>query len=276
MSGKDGEKAWPSGAEESCLCYVLYLVVRNMLCGDPLATMRSKVGSVNCGANDGCFFITWTVKGNGSAVRKSLGMAIKSLNPGKLFADYSRCVRDAGGKPKREHFNHVAHELAQSLKDQITCGVVGTIRLEKDKLEDIVETVAKKVQVAAVAGSKQKPNEHVECDHGEMTEVKIDGWQAFVAREYINAKVKGISSMLGNKQLILSAKPKQWDVIVPKLKRLVKDYVKAKYARVGDELQALLGYKSIASADICSMDVRDMIKNKITSSEVEKAINSAL
>lgn len=125
---EENVSCFPAGSEETCLCYAQYLVIQNALCGDPLATARTKVGSVDCGLNNGKFFICWRVKGTGSAVRKSLNFAIKSLNPAKYFSVYDYCVKSLGRKSNRDHFNYVADLLVSSIKSELCCGVVGNIK----------------------------------------------------------------------------------------------------------------------------------------------------
>jgi len=276
--GDTDKRAWPSGSEEAVICFAMYLLVRDALCGNPLATVKSKVASVNCGANDNCFFITWKVKSKISSIRKSLGMALKVLNPSKIFTDYSRCVREIGGRPVREHFNYVANEIALSLKDSIDCGVVGRIdlrKIENSHIDDLLKVLVNKIRVSDVTGNKQKPSGHSECSHEEYTELKVDGWEADVVRDYINAKLRGVPVVICSKTVMVGLPQSKWNTAAAKLKRLIKDYVQLKHAKVGNDLAIVMGYAMIANADVCCSDVKSLIKNKITASEVEKAINKA-
>lgn len=286
------EHAFPQGSEEACLCYALYLTVNNALCGDPLATARSKVGAVHCCSHDGYFCISYTTKGTASAVRKSLGIALRNLGPGKVFSVYAHCVRSLGGKPKREYFNYVADEITKSIDNEVSCGLIGNIRIvdkevkqengstkklsAKEQLENMLDVLVNKLNPGSVKGSKQKPADHTECDHSNVTELKVSGWGAFAVRDYVSAKVKGLSAVVGSKSVIVSVKPKQWETLASKLKKYTKDYVANKYAKVGDELPAIMGYLMLTTGSVCCGDARDVIKNKVKSSEVEKAINSAL
>ncbi len=122
---------FPVGSEEACVCYAMYLNAHNELCGNPLAIAKSKVGSVDCGAHNGSFSICWKVKGTGSAVRKSIGIVLKCLQPYKVYSAYSQCLKLLNKKPIREEFNYVANALNKSLKDHVMCGVIGNIRVEK-------------------------------------------------------------------------------------------------------------------------------------------------
>ena len=119
----------PSGAEEACAFYALYLNVRKALCGDPSAMKASKIADVSCGASNGHAFMSWQVKGTGSAVRKSLGIAVRALKPGSVYSAYQHCIRQIGGKPNRDNFNWAANEVLSAAKRGVMCGVIGKIKL---------------------------------------------------------------------------------------------------------------------------------------------------
>jgi hypothetical protein len=279
---KSGSCCFSDGSEEACLCYSQYLVIQNALCGDPLATAKSKVGSVDCGANNGQFFVCWRVKGTGSAVRKSLGIALKNLNPSKFYSVYDQCIRSLGKKSSRDHFNYVAQALTKSIKDDLCCGVVGNIKTNEDKkgaenLANIMLSVLhKKLNLSSPVGSSSKPTDHVECSHDNMTELKCSGWHTYVIRDYINAKVKGVPSIIYEKGLLLSIDSKKWDSIASKLKKNLKDYIKTKYSKVGKELANVVGYIVMSNSYVSCADVKSIIKNGLQVDSVEKAIANVL
>lgn len=276
LKGACNCSCYPSGSEEACLCYTIFLVVQDLLCGSPLATMRSKVGAVDCGVHDGHFTICWKVKGTGSAVRKSIGIALKGLAPGKLYAGYTQCVKAAQGKPKREEFNYVAEDMTKAIKNGVMCGVVGNVKTTKEVVEAMVDVLAKKLNPGTVKGAKKEPKDHTPCDHSEKTEIKTSGWQAAVVRDYVASKIKGVTPVVCDKYVMLNLKPSLWDTASAKMKKYVKDYVAQKYARVGDELANLMGYHMLSNAYVCADEVRSMLKSGVKASDVEKALNSAL
>lgn len=354
-------QCFPEGSEESCLCYALYLVVRSALCGDPLATAKSKVGSVDCGFNNGSFFICWRVKGTGSAVRKSLGIALKSINPAKYYSVYDHCMKSIGRKSDRSNFTYVANALVKNIKDEIVCGVVGNIKThsapkkgsglkrrggfkgkstnksgsrsrsgsrgrkikggKKSKsksqvndpepepepdmdldiglsnepepepehnspvlveggsenlAESMLQVLAKKLKLSSADGAGSKPNDHINCDHSSLTEIKSSGWHTYVIKDYIGAQVKGLNSMITEKGILLSIEPKRWDTIAAKLKPRVKDYVKLKYNKVGDELANIVAYIVMSNAYVSCSDIKSIIKSKLHIDVVEKTIKDAL
>lgn len=340
---------FPEGSEESCLCYALYLVVKSALCGDPLATAKSKVGSAYCGFNNGSFFICWRVKGTGSAVRKSLGIALKSLNPAKYYSVYDHCMKSLGKKSDRSHFTYVANALVKNIKDEISCGVVGNIKTQpsvkkgsgnkrsrskskgrkfkgggkkgksknhsieseskpepeseskpehehepehepeppadlplfvKGGSENLAETMlkvlSKKLRLSSADGSGSKPNDHIDCDHSSLTEIKSNGWHTYVIKDYIGAQVKGLNSMITEKGILLSIEPKRWDTLAAKLKTRVKDYVKLKYSKVGDELANIVAYIVMSNAYVSCSDIKGIVKSKLQIDAVEKTIKDSL
>ncbi len=271
-----GGTCYPAGSEEAALCYGLFLAVNQALCGDPVAVSKSKVGAVGCGAHNDMFFINWKTKGTASAVRKSIGMALKVLNPAKMFPVYSRCVRELGGVPKKESFAHVAAIAASAVKTNLSVGVVGNIKADKAKLDGMMDVLKKKHSVSTVDGSKSKPADHTACDHSNHTEVKSSGWSSAVLSDYLNNKVKGLNPTLCNKVLLLPIKESAWETLAKKLKSGVKDYVAQKYTKLGDELPEVFGYLTISSNKLCAGDVKSMLHNKLNASAVESAITKSL
>lgn len=287
LKGSCGCACFPVGSEEACLCYAQYLVVKNALCGDPLATAKSKVGSAECNAHNGYFSISWKVKGTGSAVRKSLGIALRHLAPGKMYSAYSRCMKEMKQSPDSAVFAYVADELCKSIKAHVHCGVVGNIRLEKKNpttgkmvpaidIDSMLDVLKKKINVGAVKGSKTKPSEHVPCDHSDKTEISVSGWQTAAVLDYISSKDKGSSPTVCDKGISMSIKESVWETKAKKISAYVSDFVKQKHAKLGDELPAVMGYIALSNATISSHDVQQMIKARIKASDVERGILAAL
>lgn len=275
--GQDcGSTCFPSGTEEAAVCYSLYLMINQVLCGDPLAISKSKVSSVTCCGHNGLFSINWNVKGTVSAVRKSVGLALRVLNPAKMYPVYCRVLREVGGVPKKESFAYVASEAASAVKSSLTVGVVGNINVDKDKLDGMLEVLKKKHSVAAVEGSKSKPTDHTDCEHTNYAEVKTTGWASAAVSDYLRFKVRGLNPTLCDKYLLLPMKQSAYETLAKKAKDGVKAYVAAKYTKLGDNLGVVFGYMTLSSGMLCACDVKSMINAKLTASTVEGAINKAL
>ena len=266
---------FPSGSEESAVCYALFLAVQQVLCGDPLAVSKTKVGSVACVAHNGMFGINWKVKGTGSAVRKSIGLALKVLDPAKMYPAYSRHVKQLGGSADKNVFAHVADAMSKSVKS-LTIGIVGNIKLDKNKLKAMLEVLVKKHNVSSVSGTKTKPSGHVECKHDDCCDVKVSGWASAVVSDFIMAKVRGITPSVCDTHLHLHVKASQWDTLSKKLKKAAGEYAANKYGKVGDNLPAIFGYLNLANGSLCAGDVKTAISSKLSAASIESVINKAL
>lgn len=278
---------FPKGSEDACLVYALFLHVRRALCGDAMAMSKSKVSLVDCVVHNGQFSLSWHVRGVGSAVRKSLGIALRQLNPAKLFSTYSRCVREANGKLSRESFNYVADEAIKAINDKLHCVVVGNIKLKKKDangkeidahdLGAMLDVLANKLQVAPVPRDQKKQNpadgkEHVDCSHEDWTEVKSAGWQTAVIRDYIAFREPSLNPLVCDRYLLLLIKPTQWKTKSDKMKSLVKDYVARRYVKIGDDVSQILAYSMLSSASASAADAYDAIRTKVSAQAVEKAL----
>jgi hypothetical protein len=275
-NGSCDSKCFPVGSEEAALCYALYMVVEQVLAGDPLAVSKSKVGKVSCGAHNDMFFINWNTKGTVSAARKSIGLALRSLNPGKLNSIYSRLIRDIGGVPKRESFAYVASNAAKAINSNLTIGIVGNINVDKKKIDDMLEVLAKKKNVSDITDSKSKPSDHSKCDHTHYTEVKVSGWESAALSDYLKFKVKGLNPVLCNNNLIINMKKSNWESAIKKLKLFVKDYAESKFGRVKADLPQIFAYLTIANASLCANDAKEAITKKLTPEMVKSAIEKHL
>lgn len=267
-------QCFPVHTEEAALGYSLYLAVRQQLCGDPLAVSKTKVGDVSCVSHNGMFGINWNVKGTGSAVRKSIGLALKVLDPVKHASTYTRCIKQLNGSFSREVFNYVADKARASIDANTQIAVIGNIKTDDGKLNDILSVVIKKHETTKVDGTKTKPSAHTTCDHSTFTEVKVAGWGAVVASDFIQFKVKGLVPLVMDNSLLLPIKPAQWDTLKPKLKSAVRDYVNAKYTKVSsDNLPGVFGYLALSSGRLCATDVKTSISSKLSTDKIVAVLN---
>lgn len=291
-------KSHPSGLELSNVAYAMYLNVNHLLCGDPLAMKSSKVGNTVCGSHNGMFFISWKVKGTISAVRKSLGIALKGLTPGKLYSSYQQINRSlnltpkyeevdgeieevVGSAPNREEFNWAAQEIISSIKNNgVCCGVVGNINLGKTasehgkKVDEMLDVLVKKLNPGEVSGKKTKPQDGKSCNHDEAV-IKVSGWSAYLLKDYIMAKARGVVPVICDKEIIVPVKKSSWDSLSSKLKAAASDYVKLRYSKVGKELGNVMAYLAISNGSVSCVDVKSLLKG-VTTEQVTSAIKSAL
>lgn len=269
------------GAEEACVFYATYDKVRFALCGDPAAVLASKVASVTCGASGSHVHIAWQVKGTASAVRKSLGIALKALKPRATYAAYQRLVHQLGRKPVRAHFNYAADQVTNAIKRGVHCGVVGKIMVGKpspkleETMRDILDVIVKRLDPGEVVGDREKPSDHSACNT-ELVALNVSGWQAFAASEYITAKVMGVRPVVCGDKIIVPVKKKLWDALAAKLKKGVDVVIKNRYAKLGEELGNVLAYTGVISGAMSCADVKPLLKEKITPAAVASAIKRVL
>lgn len=307
--------AHPSGEEVTCVAYSMWLNVNNALCGDPLAVKGSKVSSTKCGGHNGRFFISWQTKGSLSGVRKSLGLAVKALTPGKLYSTYSQVVRSIGSSPNRANFNWAAQEVLSAVNSGVLCGVVGNITLGKtttdthstakpkpkrksnlmarpaassdgpkpkpkkklsdqEKLDAMVSIIAKKLNPGDVSTPKTKPTDVTACDHKNMSMVSVTGWAAFVIKDYIVAKERGVVPLVCDRGLMVPVKESSWKIKSAKLKKNAAVYVKTRYVKVGYELGPIMAYLAIASGAVSCHCVKSLLRGVIKSDQVVSAIKT--
>ena len=268
---------FPVGAEEACVCFALYLKVRNMLSGTPTATMKSKVGAVWCGYNGGYFYINWHVKGNGSAIAKSVRTALKCLTPAVMFSVYQQLIKQLGGKADRDEFNAAAHAVSQSIKSLVHCGIVGNVKITQDVLKAIATALSAKIPSQEIKGSKSEASSHTECKHEDQTVVPVSGWQASILKDFLSmSKLQGVRTMIFGNGLLVNMEKTKLAAAIKRVKDSVKSFVETKYATAKEHMNVLLGLRMLQSGEVSGVDVQDMLNKKLTPGDLEKAINQGL
>jgi hypothetical protein len=272
----DNSNYFPVGSEESVLCYNLYQSVSNALSGNPSDLLKSKVSDVKLVYYNNTFGINWNVLGNVSSVRKSLGIAFSALNPNKLASNYAKSIQSINSKSTREDFNYVADQITKSIKNNLHCMIVGKLNIDKPILQDVINVVIKKLNPNEVIGDKSKPTKHEEINNSEYSTIEVNGWHRALVTDYIKTKIPGLILLSDEKTIMLPIKEQLWDTIRKKLSTTVKDFVKAKYSKVGESLPSVFGYINISNGSLCSIDVKEAINSKMTSSSVESVLIKAL
>ena len=265
----------PKGTEEACLGYSLFLMVEQILCGNPKAVASHKVGSVVCGAHNGMFFINWDTKGTVSSVRKSIGSALKVLKPARMYPIYQKHMKELGISPSKDNFAYVADMANKSIKSHLYVFAVGNVKADKDKVEDMLDVIVKKLDLPSVDGSKSKPTEHINCKHEDQTEIKVSGWQSAVLTNFIKTYTK-CSVYLCDKYLLLPIKESVWETQAKKTKEYAKDYAVAKYSKAGKDVAEIFAYTSIINGMLCGVDAKAAIKDKLSVDSVKSAITRLL
>ena len=274
-----------AGSEEACLCFALYRLVKNKLCGDASSTKKSKVGNVSCSHHNNAFLISWNVKSTAAAIRISFMTVLSCLLPSKVYPIYAMLIKSLGGKPDKETYAYVANDVAKSIKDSLMCCVVGAIKTVKKVDDKMVKVdikpmllqMHKKLNVTELTGPKSKPSNHTACSHKNVINIKASGWQAVAAQEYIGIRIPGTNPRVCSDGIMLYMPESQWETAKKKLKAFIKTYVDAKYNKIAPgEVSATLAYNALSSASLNTYDVLKLLKENITTSQVSQAINSIL
>ena len=268
---------FPKGVEEACVCFALYLKVRNTLAGSPQATMKSKVGAVWCGYNGGYFYINWHVKGNGSAIAKAVRTALKCLTPAAMFSTYQQLIKQLGGKPDRDEFNAAAQAVTQSIKSLVHCCIIGNVKMTDDVLKTIVTSLSAKIPAQEVKGKKTEAKEHSECKHEERTVIGVSGWQASILKDFFSmSKLQGIRTSICGDGLLVNMEKTKLAAAIKKIKDSVKAFVDSKYATAKEHMNVLLGLRMLQSGEAGGIDIQDMLHKKPSPGDLEKVINQGL
>ncbi len=281
----------PNGSEESCLFYAFFLVVQKALCGDLLAVSKSKVSSVSCGSSDDSFNISYHVKANGSAIRKSLGIVLKCMQPAKLFSIYSDCFKSVVPKGLDEnceklekipvdknHFNFVVNHMVKSIKSKINCVVIGKLKLDNINIKEMLNVLIKKVPVnSELKEASESKSHHINCNHENFTEVKVSGWESQVLTGYINSKKPGLVITNCGKNLLININKSQFDTLSAKLKQGVSDYISQKYGKFDEKILPSILCYVVANESIADSDnLISLVKKNTKVSDIVTSIKKLL
>jgi hypothetical protein len=264
----------PAGTEEACFCYALFLAVKSALCGTPLAMFKNRVNRVVCGFSGGQFFINWTTKGNASAVRKTISVALKALNPARMNSSYSAQIA-ALCSVNKASFAYVGAQMATAIQNDLTIGIIGNCKMDKEKLTAIAEVAAVKRVAEAPSGDKIKPSDHSECDHSHILEIAASGWSAALLSMYINFKIPGATSRIHNKYVTLPIAPAKFPTLAAKLSNGIDDYTKNKIGKLGDLAGPVFAYHAVSEGRLGAADAQQAIKQfnaKSAASTLEKVL----
>ncbi len=260
------------GSEEAILAAALYNNVCLALTGDVRANDSSKVSRVEANCLGDQITFSWSVKNNLSAVRKSLGLAIKALQPAKVFRDYSWICKKIDCKVNKSFFLHAVKTIADSLKKSIKCIVVGKLNVTKEKVDEATEVLSGKFVLNTVSGA-ENPTGHTDCKMDGLT-FKCGGWKCCVLADFIRAKV-GVCPVIYPSEIYLGDKKNLKDAISKKLKGQLSVYVNSKfgkYSDLGDRLAALYLSKGCISVD----DATAVVKANPSAKQIETDLKKLL
>ena len=270
-----------NGAEQAALGFALYELVRDKFIGSPLELSRSRVSRVDCNALNGKFLISWNTQGTASMLRKTIGLALSTLNPPKLFSKYSENMKLLGGKVDRKVFNTCANDMIKAINKSVKFAVVGKIKIDKVKLKDLLGKAVKKQPKMSAPSAKEmtKAENHPEFKV-EFPVVKVSGIAAVAVADYIRNQSGGMGVDVYTDKVIVSNK--SWETKAKSLKKAdrIKNYVRQKYEKLNTPknkmFPCVFAYLSITQgfADCCT--VIKIIKSNPSPSSMVELIKKAL
>lgn len=272
-----GREAVYDGAEGAALAFALYETIRDKFIGSPLEMARSRVSRVECNSLNGKFLITYNTQGSVSMLRKTAGLILGLLQPSKLFSRYAENMKLLGGKVDRTHFNHQSNLMCDAIKKSIKFVAVGKIKLDKPKLNELLGKIVGKQPKLELMSAKDtsKPTKR-ESYQIEYPVVKANGVDAVVVADYVRSKSGGMGVCVFDEGVVIFNQ--SWKTKQTSLKKSdrIKDYVRQKYEKLGDDFYCVLAYLAVTQnwADCCT--IHKIVKSKPSAGSMVELLKKAL
>lgn len=265
-------------SEEAALAFAVYECVRDQFIATPLEATKSKVSRMSCKVLNGQLNIYWNTQGTGSALRKTLSLAFKCLNPSKMFAKYSENMKFLGGKANREHFNYCVKLMNEGIKKEICIAAVGKINTNEAKLKEIVEAAVVKLPALEMPSAKEtSAPEKRDCSAKEFPSVKVaDAASCIVVADYIRSNSNGMN--VESHDGIVEIYNDNWESMHNKIKdaNRINNFCKSKYEKLGDAFVQLLAYHSLVNQFADASSVGKLLKSKVKAVDAKALIKKAL
>jgi len=229
------------GAEEAALAFALYRAIKEKLMGSPLEVARCKVDHVSCAAHENNFVISWNTQGTGSALRKTIGVVLKALQPNALFSKYGYNMKILGGKTDRAEFNYLANKMIEGITKSIHFVAIGKIKADSD-FSSLLKTAANKYVASSKSPASEctAPAKHPEYKQDFPKVNCSDGVAAIIVADYIHHQGFGIRICGKSITIYSGAWNSKRDAL--KKKDRIGAYVGSKYSKLKDHAGLFLAY----------------------------------
>lgn len=253
-----------NGSEEAALAFALFELIRDKLSGSALEVYKTKVSNVSCYALNGNLVIRWNTQGTVTSLRKTCGIVVSCLTPSKLFTKYTENIKFLCGKNgNKETFNFCVKKLSESIKKNIYIVAIGKINIDKTKLEDLLDTVLKKMpdQNIPLAKEIETPEKRTSAKIDLYPLIKCSGLAAVAVADYIRSSSNGMAVEVTSQGVIVFNH--SWETKHKQLKdsNRIVDYVEKKYDRLEEEFPAVYAYFSLTQNYIDSDTLKKILKN---------------
>ena len=259
------------GAEEAALAFSLFCAVKDKLMGSALDVARCKVDHVTCSAHENNFVISWNTQGTGSALRKSIGIALKALQPNALFSKYGYNMKILGSKTDRNEFNFVANKMIDGILKSIHFVAVGKIKSDSD-FKNLLSSAANKYTSSSKTPANKclAPVKHAEYKQDFPKINCEDGASAIIVADYI--RHQGFGMRLSGKTIVVYSGSWNSKRDALKKKDRIAAYVASKYSKLKENAGPFLAYAANSSAMGAGRAILSVAKKNDTVSIILKNI----
>jgi len=279
-----GDNHLSKGTEEAALAFALFETIRDKLSGSGLEVTKTKASEVNCVSIDSNLVFTWHTQGTKTALVKTVGLALTTLNPMKLHTKYSENMKFLCGKGgSKEEFNFVAKKLAEGIKKSIYITAVGRINITSEKIKDAMPTLLGKLPDIIMPSVKEIEAPEKRVDKGDALikpypVIKATGMASAVVADYIANNSNGMSVEVGDEGVIIYNH--NWETKHKQLKDKdrISGYVQKKYAKLDviGELYTVFAYLSLSKGYIDSQVASTLVHSKLKSDKFVEILKKHL
>jgi len=185
-----------SQLHESAVFAAIVACIQAKMSMSPADVVRTGVNCVKGHIINGKGCISMCTAANVSGVKKAFNNLGTSLQEGKLYAAYSRYVKNVGEPANREYFSHACDAALKNLKG---CDILvtGKLKITKPKLQEIADTANKALnKIPSISGKKSTPKvekAEVSETHHKSSTIKVpDGILCFILKSQIKKRLPGV------------------------------------------------------------------------------------
>lgn len=258
-------------SEATALAYSLYELVRDKLLSDADVQQKSKVSGVSCSLHNGNFTICVKTASSMSGIRKVLSIIEKNLTPKRLFPMYSANIKLLNGRPDRAEFSHCVNDMQKGLAS-LTCIIVGSVKLDKRKLEVVADAASSKAPSYADLKPTKKPASlELDANPTDYPTVKTSGMMASLVSDYIENVSNARTVVMDNSVVIHDM---SWTSAKIKDKKKIVKWASS-YDKVKD-LSSALVYLALVNCETSADDAVLFAKKSVDGKVIAKAVEDAL
>lgn len=263
------------GSEKAALAYALFETVRDKLVGSALEIAKTRVGNVSCFTIGNYFNIRVNTQGTSTNLRKVCGIVLSCFHPEKFFSKYSENIRFLSGKPgQKPEFNYCAKEMITAIKSGINVVVAGKIKIDKNKLKEIGDSVFNKLPSHENIKDTKVPESKAVESESSYPLIKCSGISLAGIADYVRNNSNGMSIEITKKGLLVYNTTSKLDQI--KDKNRITEYISKKYERLGDDFMPIFVYFAITQEFADSNTLEKIISAKLTPSKLKTEVLKAI